>query len=147
MAGCMLAIGALAVPAAAVGPGATAVAWAEVADASWPRLLLVAVLRAAATTAAVAAGGCGGMFVPFLSIGDLCGRAMAPALGASSQLTAAAGAAGGIAGGYRLPLTAIAMVLTIGGPVAARATCVATVLCAALAGLAAAYVLDRFAGH
>lgn len=62
----------------------------------------------------------------------------------SSDLAAAAGAAGSIAGGYRLPLTAIAMVLTVGGPVVARLTCVAAVGVATASGVVAAYLLDRY---
>jgi H+/Cl- antiporter ClcA len=119
------------------------VIWAEGAGASGWTLLLVAVLRAGATTAAVAAGGCGGVFVPFLAIGDVAGRAVAPGLGVAPDLAGAAGAAGGIAGGYRLPVTAIAMVFGVGGPFSATATCVATVAVAAGAGLAVAWGLDR----
>jgi len=141
--GCVMVIRALASPAAAIGPGAGAVSWAEGASASTWTLIAVAGLRAVATTAAVTAGGCGGLFVPFLSIGDLCGRALAPSLGATSDLAAAAGSAGAIAGGYRLPLTAIAMVITLGGPASARLTCVASVAFAAAAGVAAAYALDQ----
>ncbi|MFM7264762.1 MAG: hypothetical protein ACKOZW_04050, partial [Cyanobium sp.] len=106
------------------------------------RLLALAVLRAAATTAAVLAGGCGGVFVPFLAIGDLTGRvfaapfAIAPDLaGAAGAAAGIAGAAAGIAGGYRLPLTAVAMVLGVGGPEGAQLTSLATVLVAALSGL------------
>ena len=141
---CVLVIGLLATPAAAIGPGASAVSWAETAKVSAWTLLAVVALRAAATTAAVMAGGCGGLFVPLLSIGDLAGRALAPVLGVSSDLAAAAGSAGSIAGGYRLPLTAIAMVLTVGGPMPARLTCVAAVGFATASGVAAAYLLDRY---
>lgn len=130
-------------PSAAVGPGAGAVTWADGAGASAATLLLVAGLRAAATTAAVTAGGCGGVFVPFLAIGDLTGRAFVPLVGASPDLAGAAGAAGGVAGGYRLPLTAVAMVMGVGGPFSARATCLATIGVAATAGLAVAWGLDR----
>lgn len=144
---CLVAISKLASLAAAIGPGATAVSWAEVASASSWTLLTVVGLRAVATTAAVLAGGCGGLFVPLLAIGDLTGRALAPVLGVPSDLAAAAGAAGSIAGGYRLPLTAIAMVLTIGGPVPARLTCVAAVLFATGSGILAAYLLDRYVLH
>jgi H+/Cl- antiporter ClcA len=52
-----------------------------------------------------------------------------------NDLAGAAGAAGGIAGGYRLPLTAVAMVLGIGGPMTAKLTCLATVAFAFLAGV------------
>ena len=143
LAACFAAISALASPSAAVGPGAGAVTWAEGATTSGWTLLLVAALRAAATTAAVAAGGCGGLFVPFLAVGDLCGRALAPGLGTSADLAAASGSAGAIAGGYRLPITAFAMVIAIGGPAGARLTCLLAVAVAAGAGVLAAYALDR----
>ncbi len=136
-------VAAIATPSAAIGPGAGAAAWAETADAAAFTLLAVALVRAAATTAAVAAGGCGGVFVPFLAIGDISGRAFATTFGMPSDLAGAAGAAGGIAGGYRLPITAAAMVLGLGGPATATLTCLATVAVATIAGLAAGIALDR----
>ncbi|MEI2637379.1 MAG: chloride channel protein [Microthrixaceae bacterium] len=132
----------VAAPSAAVGPGGGAVAWADASGARGWTLMIVAMLRAAATTAAVAAGGCGGVFVPFLAIGDLSGRAFAPVVGASPDLAGAAGAAGGIAGGYRLPVTAIAMVIGVGGPYSATLTCLATVATASAAGLGVAWGLE-----
>jgi chloride channel protein, CIC family len=138
-----MAIAMIATPSAAVGPGAGAAIWAGTTSAGMVTLLAVAVLRAAATTAAVAAGGCGGVFVPFLAIGDIAGRAFAPAFGVPSDLAGSAGAAGGIAGGYRLPFTATMMVLGLGGPFGATLTCLATVGVAAVAGTGAALVLDR----
>lgn len=134
---------AIATPTAAVGPGGGAVLWAENTDAAALTLLAVALLRAAATTAAVAAGGCGGVFVPFLAIGDIAGRVFSPALGVSGDLAGAAGAAGGIAGGYRLPWTAVAMVLGLGGPRPATLTCLGTVAVAAAAGVGVGLLLDR----
>lgn len=122
----------IAEPTAAFGPGGGAILWAETHAALPLTLLAVALLRAAITTAAAAAGGCGGVFVPFLAIGDLAGRVFAPMLGVGNDLAGAAGAAAGIAGGYRLPLTAAAMVLGVGGPRAATATCLAVVLMASL---------------
>jgi H+/Cl- antiporter ClcA len=133
----------IAAPSAAVGPGGGAISWAENANALPLTLLAVAVLRAVATTAVVAAGGCGGIFVPFLAIGDLSGRVFAPGLGVGNDLAGAAGAAGGIAGGYRLPFTAMAMVLWLGGPHRAMLTCLATVVVAFLAGTAAEAMLHR----
>ena len=103
-------------PATTVGPGGGAILWAENTQAAPMMLLAVCLLRAVTTTATVAAGGCGGVFVPFLAIGDIGGRVFAPGLAIGSDVAGAAGAAAGIAGGYRLPLTAIAMVLGIGGP-------------------------------
>lgn len=147
MAVAALLIADIARPTAAIGPGGGAVLWSEGPNVTVTALFAVALLRAVATTAAVAAGGCGGVFVPFLAIGDLAARAFAPMLNVSGNLAGAAGAAGGIAGGYRLPLTAVAMVIGIGGPSGATWTCLATVAVAALAGTAAGSLLDRFTGR
>lgn len=138
-----VAIVAVAVPTAAVGPGGGAILWAENAAPVPLALLAVALLRATATTAAVAAGGCGGVFVPFLAIGDLAGRVFAPGLEIGNDLAGAAGAAAGIAGGYRLPFTAMAMSLGIGGPRQATLTCLAAVMIASVVGAGAGAVIDR----
>lgn len=124
-------------PAAALGPGGGAIVWAESVETTPYQLLAVSLLRAASTTAAVVAGGCGGVFVPFLAIGDLGGRVFAAVFGVPADLAGAAGAAAGIAGGYRLPLTALAMVLGVGGPATATLTCFATVGVASISGLIA----------
>jgi H+/Cl- antiporter ClcA len=134
----------IAAPLAAVGPGGGAILWAESVNALPPTLLAVCLLRVAATTAEVAAGGCGGVFIPFLAVGDLAGRVFAPALGVGNDLAGAAGAAGGIAGGYRLPVTAIMMVLGVGGPHRATLTCLATVVIASLAGTGTESTLVAF---
>src|SRR5215468_433857 len=134
----------IAAPSAGVGPGGGAILWAEGANALPLTLLAVALLRATATTAAVAAGGCGGVFVPFLAVGDLGGRVFAPGLGIGNDLAGAAGAAAGIAGGYHLPFTAAAMVLGVGGPHLATLTCLATVVTASIAGSRIALLFDRF---
>src|SRR5262245_6033292 len=136
----------IAAPSAAVGPGGGAILWAENSNALPLTLLAVALLRATATTATVAAGGCGGALAPFLAIGALGGRVFAPGLGIGDDLAGAAGAAAGIAGGYRLPFTAAAMVLGVGGPHMATLTCLATVATASLAGSWAALLFERFAG-
>jgi H+/Cl- antiporter ClcA len=134
----------IAEPIAAVGPGGGAILWAENSPNALPlALLAVAILRAVATTAAVAAGGTGGIFVPFIAVGDLAGRVFAPGLGLSSDLAAASGAAGGIAGGYHLPITAAAMVLGLGGPPTAQLTCLASVAIAWVAGAVTVSMLDR----
>lgn len=130
-------------PSAAVGPGGGAIVWAESVDALPLTLLAVALLRAAITTAATAAGGCGGVFVPFLATGDIGGRVFAPILGIGNDLAGAAGAAAGIAGGYQLPLTAVAMVLGVGGPRLSTLTCLATVLVAWLVGMGVSHGVDR----
>jgi chloride channel protein, CIC family len=133
----------IAAPSAAVGPGSGAITWVESTRASALTVLAVMVLRAAATTASSAVGGCGGLFVPFLAIGDLGGRVFAPSLDVPADLAGAAGAASGISGGYHLPFTAVALVLGQGGPLLAMLTCLATVAVAAYAGMATAALLDR----
>jgi len=133
----------IATPTAAVGPGGGAILWAENAAAAPGTLLAVCCLRAAAATATVAAGGCGGVFVPFLAVGDIAGRVFAPGLGVGNDLAGAAGAVGGIAGGYRLPLTALVMVLSVGGPLGSMLTCLATVGVAFGAGLGVEIALSR----
>lgn len=129
----------------AVGPGGGSILWAEGPGLDSPAwlLLLVAALRAIATTAAVAAGGCGGIFVPFLAIGDLAGRSFAPHLGISGDLAGASGAASGIAGGYRLPVTAVVMVIGIGGPALAMTTSLGCVLVASVVGVYTSLGLER----
>jgi len=137
------ALATIATPSAAVGPGGGAIAWAEAVNPRPLSLLAVCLLRAGITTAAVAAGGCGGVFVPFLVVGDLAGRVLAPALGVGRDFAGAAGAAGGIAGGYHLPFTAAAMVLGIGGPPRAILSCLLAVAVAAWAGNAASQGLEK----
>jgi H+/Cl- antiporter ClcA len=140
-----IALSVIAAPSAAVGPGGGAILWAENSGALPLALLAVAILRAAATTLVVAAGGCGGVFVPFLAVGDLAGRVFAPSLGVGDDLAGAAGAASGISGGYHLPITAVAMVLGIGGAPLAKLTCLATVGVAHLAGVGTDVLLRRLA--
>jgi H+/Cl- antiporter ClcA len=134
LAGTSLLIAFIASPVAAVGPGGGAISWVEGTEVAATTVLAVAVLRAVATTSAAAAGGCGGLFVPFMSIGDLAGRVFAVAFGVPSDLAGAAGAVGGIAAGYRLPLTAVTVALGQGGPRLATLTCLGTVLVATCAG-------------
>ena len=133
----------IASPLAAIGPGGGAITWVESATGTAAlTVLAVDVLRAVATTASAAAGGCGGLFVPFLAIGDLAGRAFAPSLDIPSDLAGAVGAAGGISGGYHLPFTAVALVLGQGGPHLAVVTCLTGVVLAAFAGTGSAKLLD-----
>ena len=146
LAGAAITLAVIAAPSAAVGPGGGAITWAESTRTSALIVLEVALLRAVATTASAAAGGCGGLFVPFMAIGDLGGRVFAPSLGVPDDLAGAAGAAGGISGGYHLPFTAIALVLGQGGHKLAMLTCLATVAAAAFAGKGAAWLLDRTLG-
>jgi H+/Cl- antiporter ClcA len=137
----------MAAPQAAVGPGGGAILWVESAPKNAMTVLAVALLRAVATVSGAAAGGCGGLFVPFLAIGDLGGRVFAHGFGVPDDLAGSAGAASGIAGGYHLPFTAIAVVLGQGGPRVAMLCCLATVVVATFAGAGAGSLLDRFLGR
>jgi len=141
-----LVLATIANPSAAVGPGGGAIAWAQNAHALPVTLLTVSLLRALATIAVAAAGGSGGVFVPFIAVGDIAGRVFAPGLGVHADLAGSAGAAGGIAGGYRLPFTAVAMVLGVGGPPRAMLTCLATVAIACLVGAVTESALEKFKG-
>jgi H+/Cl- antiporter ClcA len=142
-----LLLASIAAPSAAFGPGGGAIVWASEDTHAIPMtLLVVSLLRAAATTAAAAAGGCGGVFVPFLAVGDVAGRVFARGLGVSTDLVGAAGAAGGIAGGYRLPFTAVAMVLGVGGSPRAMLTCLVTVVIAFFVGAFTESAIEKFKG-
>jgi H+/Cl- antiporter ClcA len=144
--GATVALAQVAGPQAAVGPGGGAILWVESAQTNAKTVLAVALLRAAATISGAAAGGCGGLFVPFLAVGDLGGRVFAHLFGVPDDLAGSAGAASGIAGGYRLPVTAVAVVLGQGGPNAAMLCCLATIVVATAAGAGAATFFERVLG-
>jgi chloride channel protein, CIC family len=133
----------IAAPSAAIGPGSGAINWAQTTTAGALTILAVDILRAVATTSSAAAGGCGGLFIPFLAIGDLAGRVFAPSLRLPGDLAGAAGAAGGISGGYHLLFTAIALTLEQGGPPLARVTLLGTVLVAGLVGKGVAWLVGH----
>jgi CIC family chloride channel protein len=59
------------------------------------------------------------------------------------DLAGSSGAASGIAGGYRLPFTAVALVLGQGGPGLAALTCLATVAIASLTGAGVESAIER----
>jgi chloride channel protein, CIC family len=143
LAGATITLAMVAAPLTAVGPGSGAIRWVESTPASVLTIFAVDILRAVATTFSAAAGGCGGLFVPFLAIGDLAGRVFAPSLRLPSDLAGAAGAAGGISGGYHLPVTAIMMVLGQGGHHLAMLTCLATVVVAGATGKLVASVVGH----
>lgn len=136
-------LAAIAAPSVAIGPGSGAITWVQGTTAGALTILAVDILRAVATTSSAAAGGCGGLFIPFLAIGDLAGRVFSPLLRVPSDLAGAAGAAGGISGGYHLTFTAIALALEQGGPPLARVTLFGTVLVAAFVGKGVAWLVGH----
>ena len=67
----------------------------------------------------------------------------APAVPATCCSLTPRRAAGGIAGGYHLPITAAFMVLGVGGPPRAMLTCMAAIVTAAAAGAAVQTFVER----
>ena len=70
-----------------------------------------------ATSAAVAGGGVGGLFVPLVVAGALLGRAFGIVVGGSQSLFLVVGIAAFLGAGYRVPLAAVMFVAeTTGRP-------------------------------
>ena len=98
-------------------PGYGVVTWALAPDRSVALLLAVLALRCLATSASVAGGGVGGLFVPLVVAGALLGRAFGVAVGSTDSLFLVIGIAAFLAAGYRVPLAAIVFVAeTTGRP-------------------------------
>ena len=81
-------------------------------------LLTILVIRCAATAAAVAGGGVGGLFIPLVVAGALTGSAIAGIVnGADLSLFIVIGVAAFLGAGYRVPLAAVMFVAeTTGRP-------------------------------
>ncbi|MBV8160289.1 MAG: chloride channel protein [Acidimicrobiia bacterium] len=101
-----------------LGPGYRTVNWAL--DPKHGLALIVGMffLRALATTATVAGGGAGGLFIPLVIQGVLVGRAVGGLFGATdSSLFPVIGIAAFLGAGYRVPLAAVMFVAeTTGRP-------------------------------
>ncbi len=91
-------------------PGYGVVTWALAPDRAVALLLAVLVLRCLATSAAVAAGGVGGLFVPLVVAGALLGRAFGAAVDTTDSLFVVIGIASFLGAGYRVPLAAVVFV-------------------------------------
>ena len=101
-----------------LGPGYDTIAWTlDPSHATW-LVLLVLVLRSAATVATVGGGGAGGLFIPLVVAGALTGRAVGGALhGLDTNLFVVIGVAAFLGAGYRVPLAAVMFVAeTTGRP-------------------------------
>ena len=81
-------------------------------------MLLVLVLRCAATTATVGGGGAGGLFIPLVVGGALTGRVIGGAVQSlNTTLFVVIGVAAFLGAGYRVPLAAVMFVAeTTGRP-------------------------------
>ncbi|MCZ7528953.1 MAG: chloride channel protein [Acidimicrobiia bacterium] len=94
-----------------LGPGFDAVEWALDPSRGVGVLLALFMLRAVATSATVAGGGAGGLFVPLVVAGALFGRAVGGIIGAvDTTLFLVIGVAAFLGAGYRVPLAAVMFV-------------------------------------
>ncbi len=94
-----------------LGPGYRAVEWALDPQRSLGIIAVLATVRVVATTASVAGGGVGGLFVPLVVQGALTGRIVGGALGgADESLWVVLGIAAFLGAGYGVPLAAVMFV-------------------------------------
>src|SRR5205823_4999558 len=94
-----------------VGPGFRTVTYALDPRHGIGLILALLALRAAATTATLAGGGAGGLFIPLVIEGALLGRLMGGLLGhPNSSLFPVIGIAAFLGAGYRVPLAAVMFV-------------------------------------
>jgi CIC family chloride channel protein len=94
-----------------LGSGYQAITWALEPGHAIGAIIAIFVLRAAATTIALGAGGVGGLFIPLVVQGALLGSAVGTAVGASdTSLFPVLGVAAFLGAGYRVPLAAIVFV-------------------------------------
>lgn len=99
-----------------VGPGYHVVAWAAEPTRSIPLLLAILGLRCLATTAAIAGGGVGGLFIPLVTAGALAGSAIGHAFNEHDiTLFILIGVAAFLGAGYRVPLAAVMFVAEASG--------------------------------
>jgi CIC family chloride channel protein len=98
-------------------PGYGVVRWALEPGHSMWLLAAILVLRCLATSAAVAGGGVGGLFVPLVVSGALLGRMFGDLIGHDTSLFVVVGIAAFLGAGYRVPLAALMFVAeTTGRP-------------------------------
>jgi CIC family chloride channel protein len=98
-------------------PGYGVVQWALDPRRSLTLLATILVLRCLATSAAIAGGGVGGLFVPLVVSGALLGRMFGDVIGHDSSLFLVVGIAAFLGAGYRVPLAAVMFVAeTTGRP-------------------------------
>ncbi len=91
-------------------PGYGVVTWALDPKRSFALLAAILVLRCLATSAAVAGGGVGGLFVPLVVAGALLGRMFGVVIGHDDSLFLVVGIAAFLGAGYRVQLAAVMFV-------------------------------------
>jgi CIC family chloride channel protein len=100
-----------------ISPGYNVVAWTTDPSNSVGLVLAVLLLRCLASSATVAGGGAGGLFVPLVVAGALLGRATEGVIHDHSSLFIVVGVAAFLGAGYRVPLAAVMFVAeTTGRP-------------------------------
>ena len=100
-----------------LSPGYGVIQWAADPRRTFGVLAAVLVLRCCATSAAVAGGGVGGLFVPLVVAGALLGRMFGEVVGHDASLFLVVGVAAFLGAGYRVPLAAVMFVAeTTGRP-------------------------------
>ena len=120
-----------------VGPGYEVLAWASEPGRSLWILATVLALRCLATSATVAGGGVGGLFIPLVVAGALAGATIGGAVnGGDLELFIVVGVAAFLGAGYRVPLAAVMFVAETTG----RASFIVPAL---LAAVAAELVMGR----
>ena len=93
------------------GPGYDTIRWALDPSRSLWAVAVILVLRATATSATVAGGGVGGLFIPLVVAGALAGRVVGGSIHAlDTSLFTVVGVAAFLGAGYRVPLAAITFV-------------------------------------
>jgi CBS domain-containing protein len=101
----------------ALGPGYRALAWVTTPGHSLAMIVALFVFRLAATSATVAGGGVGGLFIPLVIAGAIVGQATATTLQDPSTLFPLIGVAAFLGAGYRTPLAGVMFVAeTTGRP-------------------------------
>jgi CIC family chloride channel protein len=101
-----------------LGPGYGAIEWTHAAERSLGLVVLLLVIRAAATSLAVLGGGVGGVFIPLFVEGWILGTAVELVVSSHySLLFPVIGAAAFLGAGYRTPIAAVVFVAEVtGGP-------------------------------
>jgi CBS domain-containing protein len=116
LAGVAVAGHALGDDALGLGPGYSALRWALEPEHSVAAIVALGVLRLVGTSAAVAGGGTGGLFIPLVIEGALVGRAMGGIFGLEdATLFPVVGMAAFLGAGYRVPLAAVVFVAEFTG--------------------------------
>jgi CIC family chloride channel protein len=100
----------------ALGPGYDALRWAIDPDQGVWAIVALGTIRVVGTTAVLAAGGVGGLFIPLVIQGALVGRAVGGLVDSSNlTLFPVVGMAAFLGAGYRVPLAAVVFVAEFTG--------------------------------